>query len=106
RRDRRALETRAHRYTGERVRKGNAQNDDGKHQGSDLMMQLLLAAATEKSALKWMLGALHPGIVHFPIALLAAAALLEVFQLLKKRREPAGGTIPLTWLSAATAVPA
>jgi uncharacterized membrane protein len=70
------------------------------------MMQLLLAFADEKSALKWMLGALHPGIVHFPIALLAAAALLEVFQILKKRREPAGGTIPLAWLSAGTAVPA
>lgn len=69
------------------------------------MTHLLLAVA-EKSAFKWLLGALHPGTVHFPIALLVVAALLEVLQILKKRREPAGGTIPLTWLSAATAAPA
>jgi hypothetical protein len=31
------------------------------------MMNLLIASAAEKSALKWFLGALHPGIVHFPI---------------------------------------
>jgi uncharacterized membrane protein len=69
------------------------------------MMPLLLAVA-EKSPLKWLLGALHPGIVHFPIALLTVAALLELIQILKRRKEPAGGTIPLTWLAAATAVPA
>ncbi len=70
------------------------------------LLHLILALAPEKSAFKWLLGALHPGMVHFPIALLAVAALLEAFQILKKRREPAGGTIPLTWLAAATAVPA
>lgn len=70
------------------------------------MMHLLLASAAEKSNFKWLLGSLHPGVVHFPIALLAVAALLEVLQILRKRKEPAGGTKALAYLSAATAVPA
>lgn len=67
------------------------------------MMQLL-AVATEKSAVKGFFGALHPGVVHFPIALLAVAALFEIVQILRKRREPAPGTQPLAWLAAVSAV--
>jgi uncharacterized membrane protein len=70
------------------------------------MMHLLLASAAEKSAFKGLLGALHPGVVHFPIALLAVAALLEILQMLRKRREPAAGTAILAYLAAAAAVPA
>lgn len=66
----------------------------------------LIALATEKSPLKWLLGSLHPGIVHFPIALLSVGALLEFIQIIKKRREPAAGTLPLAYLSALTSVPA
>jgi uncharacterized membrane protein len=69
------------------------------------MTHLLLAVA-EKSGLKCFLGALHPGIVHFPIALLAVAALFETLQLLRKKTEPAAGTPALAWLAAAAAVPA
>jgi uncharacterized membrane protein len=69
------------------------------------MTHLLLAAAG-KSGLKCFLGALHPGIVHFPIALLAVAALFETLQLLRKKAEPAAGTPALAWLAAAAAVPA
>jgi len=69
------------------------------------MMHLLLAAP-EKSAFKCFLGALHPGVVHFPIALLAVAALLEVLQILRKKKEPAAATAMLTYLAAAAAVPA
>lgn len=70
------------------------------------MMQPLLLAVVEKSATKGFLGALHPGIVHFPIALLAVGALLEILQILRKKTGPAGGTQALSWLAAAAAVPA
>ena len=69
-----------------------------------MMMHLMMAS--EKSALKGLLGAFHPGLVHFPIALLTIAALLEVFQILRKRREPAAGTPILAYFAAAAAVPA
>ncbi|HEV3027052.1 MAG TPA: c-type cytochrome domain-containing protein [Planctomycetota bacterium] len=69
-------------------------------------MTHLLLEATEKSALKGFLGALHPGIVHFPIALLAVGALFEILQLLRKKKEPAPGTPALAYLAAAAAVPA
>jgi uncharacterized membrane protein len=70
------------------------------------MMNLLIASAAEKSALKWFLGALHPGIVHFPIGLLAAAAFFELIQLLRKRQVPHPATLPLIGLSALTSIPA
>jgi uncharacterized membrane protein len=66
----------------------------------------LIIAAPEKSALKGLLGALHPGVVHFPIALLAVAALLEVLQVLRKKPEANPATAVLTYLAAASAVPA
>jgi uncharacterized membrane protein len=69
-------------------------------------MMTHLMMAPEKSALKGLLGAFHPGLVHFPIALLAVAALLEVVQILRKRKEPAPGTPVLAYLAAAAAVPA
>lgn len=69
------------------------------------MMHLLLAVA-EKSAVKGFLGALHPGVVHFPIALLSVAALFEILQILRRRKEPAPGTPALAYLAAAAAVPA
>src|SRR5579863_138175 len=69
-------------------------------------MMTLLLLAPEKSALKGFLGALHPGVIHFPIALLSAALLLELWQVLRKRREPAPGTLALSFLAAAAAIPA
>jgi len=69
------------------------------------MMHLTMMAA-EKSAMKGLLGAFHPGIVHFPIALLAVAALVETVLILKKRREPWAGTPVLAYLAAASSVPA
>jgi uncharacterized membrane protein len=69
-------------------------------------MMHLLAAAAEKSAAKGFLGALHPGIVHFPIALLGVAAFLEFLQILRKKSEAAPGTTSLAYLAAAAAVPA
>jgi uncharacterized membrane protein len=70
------------------------------------MMDLLLAsvAASDKSPWIGFLGKLHPGIVHFPIALLSVAAFFEVLQILKKKPEPMGGTLPLVWLAALNAV--
>jgi uncharacterized membrane protein len=70
------------------------------------MMQHFLLAAAEKSPWKGLFGALHPGIVHFPIALLAVGALLETLQILRKRNEPAPGSTILAYLAAAAAVPA
>jgi uncharacterized membrane protein len=70
------------------------------------MMDLLLAsvAGADKSPWIGFLGKLHPGIVHFPIALLSVAALFEAIQILKKKPEPMGGTLPLVWLAALNAV--
>jgi uncharacterized membrane protein len=70
------------------------------------MTHLLLLAAAEKSAAKGFLGALHPGVVHFPIALLAVAAFLEFLQILRRKSEPAPGTGALAWLAVASAIPA
>jgi len=69
-------------------------------------MTPLLLAAAGKSGLKCFLGALHPGIVHFPIALLSVGALLEMLQMLRKKTDLAPGTPALTWLAAAAALPA
>src|SRR5437016_5558501 len=69
-----------------------------------MMMHLLMAS--EKSALKGLLGAFHPGIVHFPIALLAIGAVLEVVQICRKQRVPAMATPTLAVFAAAAAVPA
>jgi len=69
------------------------------------MMHLLIAAA-DKSPMTGFFGKLHPGVVHFPIALLAVAALFEIVQILRKRLEPAGGTLPLVGLAALSAVAA
>src|SRR5262245_18603910 len=70
------------------------------------MLHLMLTVADDKSALKGLLGALHPGVVHFPIALLAVAALLEVLQVLRKKPEASPATAVLAYLAAASAVPA
>jgi uncharacterized membrane protein len=69
-------------------------------------MMHLLIAATEKSPVTGFFGKLHPGIVHFPIALLSVAALFEVVQILRRRQEPMAGTLPLVGLSALSAVAA
>src|SRR6185295_10310944 len=71
-----------------------------------LLEGLAAAAPPETSAWLGFFRKLHPGIVHFPIALLSVAALLETWQILKKRREPAGGTLILTALAAASSVSA
>lgn len=71
-----------------------------------MLLTTLLLAAAEKSPIKCFLGAMHPGIVHFPIALLAVGAFLEVLQVLRKKKEPFAGTAALVYLAAAAAVPA
>lgn len=70
------------------------------------MITHLAALAAEKSAVKGFLGALHPGVIHFPIALLSVAALLEIVQIVRRKPEPAPGTAVLAYLAAAAAVPA
>lgn len=67
------------------------------------MMHLLIAAA-EKSSAIGLFGKLHPAVVHFPIALITVAALFEFLQMVRKRPEPAGGTLPLVGLAAVSAV--
>ena len=69
------------------------------------MMHLLIAAA-EKSSAIGLFGKLHPAVVHFPIALISVAALFELLQMMRKRPEPAGGTLPLVGLAAVSAVAA
>ena len=67
------------------------------------MMHLLIAAA-EKSSAIGLFGKLHPAVVHFPIALISVAALFELVQMIRKRPEPAGGTLALVGLAAVSAV--
>lgn len=69
-------------------------------------MTHLLLAALEKSPWTGLFGALHPGVVHFPIALLAVGALLEAIQILRRKPEAAPGSTALAYLAAASAVPA
>src|SRR5262249_26081578 len=87
-------------------RRRNPNGGRGVNKGRNYFMMTPLWMSAEKSALKGLLGALHPGLVHFPIALLAVAALLEVIQILRKRKEPAPGTPTLAFLAAAAAIPA
>jgi uncharacterized membrane protein len=71
------------------------------------MTHLAIALAADgKSPWTWLFGALHPGTVHFPIALLVVAAFLEALQILRKKPEAAPGTPVLAYLAAASAVPA
>lgn len=70
------------------------------------MMMPFLPALAEKSPIQCFLGALHPGVVHFPIALLSVAAFLEFLQIVRKKKEASPGTAALAWLAAAAAVPA
>lgn len=65
------------------------------------MMELLTAVAVaDKSPWLGFFGSLHPAVVHFPIALITAAALFEAVQIVKKRPEPAPGTRALTFMAA------
>jgi uncharacterized membrane protein len=70
------------------------------------MMLAALLDAEKHSRLQGFLGNLHPGIVHFPIALLATAALLEFLQMVRKKEGLAPGTFPLLVIAALSAVPA
>lgn len=49
-------------------------------------------------------GAFHPVTVHFPIALLLVAALLEGIALLRRRRRPRAAAVTCLWLGAVGAV--
>jgi uncharacterized membrane protein len=71
-----------------------------------MMIAALAAAAEKHSRLSGFLGNLHPGVVHFPIALLATAALLEFVQMVRRREGPAPGSLPMVFLAALTAAPA
>jgi len=68
------------------------------------MMHLLISTVAEKSSTIGLFGKLHPAVVHFPIALISVAALFELVQTIRKRPEPAGGTLPLVGLAAVSAV--
>jgi len=67
-------------------------------------MTPLLLAAADKSPMIGLFGKLHPAVVHFPIALISVAALFELLQMMRKRPEPAAGTLPLVFLGALSAV--
>ena len=71
-----------------------------------MMIAALATAAEKQSRLMGLLGNLHPGIVHFPIALLATAALLELLQMVRKKEGPAPGSLPMVFIAALAAGPA
>jgi len=71
-----------------------------------MMLTLLATVAEKHSRLTGFLGNLHPGVVHFPIALLSAAALLEFWQMVRRKEGPAPGSLPMVFIAALTAAPA
>jgi len=71
-----------------------------------MMIAAPLAAAEKHSALIGFLGKMHPGIVHFPIALLSVAALFECWRLVRRQAGPNPATLPLSVLAALGAVAA
>jgi len=71
-----------------------------------MMISLLAAASEKRSVLVGFLGKMHPGVVHFPIALLAVAALFEVWRIVRRQTGPNPATLPLTVLAAVSAVAA
>jgi len=52
----------------------------------------LLAEAESSPVILRLLGRLHPAVVHFPIALLTVAAILESWQIVRRRKEPSAAT--------------
>jgi uncharacterized membrane protein len=65
-------------------------------------------ALASESVSPWvgLFGSFHPGVVHFPIGLLAAAAILELWQILRKKPGLSPATPALLALAALTAPPA
>lgn len=63
-------------------------------------------AVEQTSPLIGLLGSFHPGIVHFPVGLLGAAAILELWQIAKKKPGLSAATPALVILAALTAPPA
>lgn len=67
-------------------------------------MMPLLASSENAPVLLRFLGRLHPALVHFPIALLALAALLEAAQLVRRKPGPSPATAACLLVGAASAV--
>lgn len=70
----------------------------------DLMMLSSAAPLGDGSTLWTFFGRFHPATVHFPVALLIAAAMVEGWQLLRKKPGLSPATLPLIVLGVATAV--
>ena len=71
-----------------------------------MMIAALATVAEKPSRLVGFLGNLHPAIVHFPIALLATAALLELLQMMRRKEGSAPGSLAMVFLAALAAPPA
>jgi uncharacterized membrane protein len=69
-----------------------------------MLHTLPMLASLDGQALIKLLGRLHPAVVHFPIALLTVAAVLEFWQLLRRRADLAAGTPACVLLGAVSAV--
>ena len=70
------------------------------------MMLAALIDPKETSPLVGLFGAFHPGIVHFPIALLTLAAALEVWQGVRRKGEMSPATLILAVVAGLSSVPA
>jgi len=69
-------------------------------------MTITTLASTEVSPWIGLFGSFHPGIVHFPIGLLTAAAILEAWQILRKKPGLSPATPALVLIAALAAPPA
>lgn len=66
-------------------------------------METLLATAADGPTLWTFFGRFHPATVHFPIALLSVAALLEFLQIVRRKPGLSAATFPLTAIGLAAA---
>jgi uncharacterized membrane protein len=69
-----------------------------------MMSFTILLAALDSSNLLRLLGRFHPAIVHFPIALLAVAAVFEVWQVVRRKPGLSLATAPCLVLGAVSAI--
>jgi uncharacterized membrane protein len=69
-----------------------------------MMSFTLLLGALDSNNLLRLLGRFHPAIVHFPIALLAVAAVFEVWQVVRRKPGLSPATAPCLVLGAVSAI--
>lgn len=72
--------------------------------GSSGAGELATAATVSNDAWWRFFGRLHPAVVHFPIALLIVAAVIEIARTLWRKPRSPNAALPIVWLAAISAI--